>query len=154
MSTRSNIIRENLDGSFDSIYCHSDGYPSHNGTILLEHYGDPAKVDQLLSLGDLSLLGAEIGEQHSFRDRSKDVCIFYGRDRGETGIDALHLADAEELQKMLDESWSEWVYVFRVADGKWYFTNNPSPTWFKLCGRKQRSTAELTLETIQKAEEE
>ena len=66
MSTRSRIAKLNDDGSIRVIYCHSDGYLSYNGRILLEHYTDPAKVDALLDLGDISSLGEEIGEQHPF----------------------------------------------------------------------------------------
>jgi hypothetical protein len=46
---------------------------------------------------------------------------------------------------MLKESRTEWVYIFRVADGKWHFTNNPIPTLFKSGGSSQRATEELTL---------
>ena len=146
MGTRSNITRENADGSFDSIYCHWDGYPSHNGRILLEHYTDAEKINELLSLGDLSSLGASIGQKHDFNDRENSDCTFYGRDRGESGTETQHFEDAEELAGYLEESWTEWVYLYRVAEGRWYFTNNPSPTWFKCCGSKQRATELLTME--------
>ena len=143
MSTRSNIIRENEDGSFDSIYCHWDGYPENNGRILYEHYQDLAKLAELLALGDLSSLDISIGGKHDFDSCPKGVCNFYGRDRGETGTEVRHYADLDALAAMLKESWTEWVYVWKVREGKWYYTNNPSPTWFKLCG-KQREMEELT----------
>ena len=143
MGTRSNIVRENADGSFDSIYCHWDGYPDNNGRLLYEHYQDPAKIQALLDLGDLSSLGEEIGERHSFDNAPREECNAYGRDRGETGTECRHYANAEALAAMLKESWTEWVYVWRVTEGKWYYTNNPSPTWFKCCG-SQRQTQELT----------
>ena len=145
MSTRSNIVRENLDGSFDLIYCHWDGYPSNNGKLLIQHYTDPAKIDALLRLGDLSSLAPEIGEKHDFDKPIDGVCNFYGRDRGESGVNVKHYANPEALMEYLKEAWTEWVYVWKVADGKWYFTNNPSPTWFKCCGTTQQETAELTL---------
>ena len=40
MSTRSHIGIWNEDGSLDVIYCHRDGYPAHNGAVLLHHYQD------------------------------------------------------------------------------------------------------------------
>lgn len=150
MSTRSNILRENSDSSYDCIYCHFDGYPSNNGRILLENYTDPSKVDALIALGDLSSLRSEIGTKHNFDDSPDNECNAYGRDRGETGTEPHHYDTAEELSAMLEKAWTEWVYTFRVADGKWYFTNNPSPTWFKLCGTDQRETAELTMEAIER----
>lgn len=160
MGTRSNIVRENQDGSYDSIYCHWDGYPEHNGKILYEHYQDPAKIAELLALGDLSVLAQEIGEKHDFEWQMAffagglnpadvtgspyyKMCTAYGRDRGEAGTEAKHYTK-EQLAEMLQDGWTEWVYFFRVADGKWYYTNNPSPTWFKCCGTEQRETEELT----------
>ena len=64
MSTRSRIGILNDDGTVDSIYCHFDGYISNNGKILQEHYTDPAKMAELIALGDISSLAAEIGVQH------------------------------------------------------------------------------------------
>ena len=144
MSTRSDIIRENLDRSYDRIYCHWDGYPSHNGAILLRHYTDPAKVEALIRLGDLSSLGAEIGEKHPFDEHPEGQCTAYGRDRGEANVAATHFETALELAADLMESWTEYCYIFRVADGKWYWTNNPSPTWFKACGEQQLPIKLLT----------
>ena len=114
--------------------------------MLLNHYTDPAKVDALLQLGDISSLGEEIGEKHNFDSRTEGVCNAYGRDRGEKGVECKHYADAESLAAMLKDSWTEYCYIFRVSDGKWYWTNNPSPTWFKLCGSAQRATELLTAE--------
>jgi hypothetical protein len=144
MSTRSDIIRKNLDGSFDRIYCHWDGYPSHNGKILLRHYTDPTKVDALMGLGDLSSLGPEIGEKHPYDEDREGQCSAYGRDRGDTDTVAAHFATAAELAAHLKESWTEYCYIFVVADGKWYWTNNPSPTWFKACGEEQLPIELLT----------
>lgn len=144
MSTRSNIVRENLDGSYDAIYCHHDGYPSHNGEILLNHYQEEVKVNELIGLGDISSLGPELGTKHDFDNPPEGECNAYGRDREETGTKANHYANADELGLMLSDSWTEWVYTYRVADHRWYYTNNPSPTWFKLCGTKQLETSLLT----------
>ena len=93
MSTRSRIgIIRTKDASgepssVESIYCHSDGYPEYVGAILAKHYTEAAKVDALLALGDVSCLGAEIGEAHDFdAHRGSDTCLFYGRDRGDEGV--------------------------------------------------------------------
>jgi hypothetical protein len=58
MSTRSRIGILNDDRSVTSIYCHFDGYPSGVGAILVAHYHDTVKVRELISLGDISSLGA------------------------------------------------------------------------------------------------
>ena len=87
MATRSNIGILNQDGTVNYIYCHFDGYPEHNGVLLQEHYSTPFKVDQLLALGDLSVLGELIGEKQNFTDRIPGSCLAYGRDRGESGVE-------------------------------------------------------------------
>ena len=143
MSTRSLICRQNSDGSYDVIYCHFDGYPAHNGRILYEHYQSRAKITALFALGDLSVLAPEIGHKHGFEQRNDAWCFAYGRDYAETDTAAQRVSDYDALCAMLEQSWAEWVYIYRVADTKWYFTNNPSPTWFKTCG-EQRQTAPLT----------
>jgi hypothetical protein len=80
----------------ESIYLHWDGYPEGAGTLLLDHWTDAAKVDELISVGDLSALGAEIGEAHDFdAHRGNDVCLFYGRDRGEDGVGSVTHAYGE-----------------------------------------------------------
>ena len=85
MSTRSNIGIRNADGTIKYIYCHFDGYPEHNGKILTENYTNINRVNELLKLGDLSVLGKFIGEKQDFDNRVRDYCLAYGRDRGETG---------------------------------------------------------------------
>ena len=89
MATRSTIgIIDNRTGVVTSIYCHWDGYPEHNGEILVKHWSDPAKIWALIDLGALSSLGEEIGEKHDFNTNSQSYCTAYGRDRGEE-IDAV-----------------------------------------------------------------
>jgi hypothetical protein len=86
MATRSYIGVRNTDASVDYIYCHFDGYPTSVGATLVEHYTDMNKVNALMKLGDLSILGNEIGEKQDFNDRSthnENWCLAYGRDRGE-----------------------------------------------------------------------
>ena len=89
MATRSTISIKEINAfgneQYKTIYCHWDGYPSHNGAILLEHYTDEEKVKKLISLGDLSALrpNVEPTESHSFDNPQEDVVIAYHRDRGE-----------------------------------------------------------------------
>jgi len=111
MATRSYIGVRNLDASVDYIYCHFDGYPSHNGEILINHYTDMDKVNALLKLGDLSKLGEEIGEKQDFNDRStynKKWCLAYGRDRGEENVSVKN-GDYDEL---INDQNVDYVYIF------------------------------------------
>jgi len=88
MATRSLIAKQNQDKTITTIYCHYDGYPSHNGVILQEHYTTPFKVDQLLALGDLSILGKDLGMKQDFNNKTPGYCLAYGRDRGENNTEA------------------------------------------------------------------
>ena len=62
MGTRSMIGMVEADNSVSAIYCHWDGYLSHNGKLLDQHYDSDVKVAELLALGDLSTLGATMKE--------------------------------------------------------------------------------------------
>ena len=62
MSTRSMIGMVEADNSVSAIYCHWDGYLSHNGSILDQHYDSDVKVAELLAMGDLSTLGVTFQE--------------------------------------------------------------------------------------------
>jgi len=126
MATRSAIGMQNRDGSITAVYCHWDGYPEHNGALLVEHY-DRVKTQQLLAQGDLSILGSRIGEQHAFsvynfydltpEQRTehdalhRDSCTFYGRDRGETGIDAETYASIEDYTSNFTHCDIDYFYL-------------------------------------------
>lgn len=142
MSTRSNIIVQRTDGTFASIYCHSDGYLSHNGRLLFEHWNDQVKAESLIALGDLSVLGEVVGEKHDFdwlgkifarcsdyaaaeRDleyiRLRPMCRAYGRDRGEAGTEATTGPDLKSVWPPKD-SWAEYIYVWK--DGQWFVSTS------------------------------
>lgn len=116
MSTRSAIGFLEYDGSVTGIYCHFDGYPSHNGRILTDHYDTIDAVHELLDLGNLSILGEVIGEKQNFeRGQTDNWCLAYGRDRGERNQEAIEFEDVEEFLEYFRGSGCEYFYVF---DGK------------------------------------
>jgi hypothetical protein len=129
MATRSSISIRNEDGSYTGIYCHWDGYLSNNGRILAENYTSEDKIRQLLALGSISSLGAEIGEKHAFSNPNKygsdeyraweeahsNWCTAYGRDRGEKNTAAVTKRTVLEL---LDKIGQEYDYLW--YDGKWH----------------------------------
>lgn len=116
MATRSRISFERPDGKVRSIYCHWDGYPEHNGKILLENYNE-SNLDALMDLGDLSTLGTTPVEDPngwtSGHDETK--CITY-KSRGETDVDALEFDNIEDFNKNVPEE--EYNYIFQ--QGEWY----------------------------------
>jgi hypothetical protein len=112
-----------------SVYCHWDGYLEHNGRILQDHY-DSAKTNQLVSLGDLSSLCKEIGEEHPFGYYGSDItkeeysekygnmCTFYGRDRKESNTDFRVSHSFNEFLEQVENCGAEYYYIMR--DGVWY----------------------------------
>jgi hypothetical protein len=156
MATRSTIALEFADGSVGQVYCHWDGYLANNGKILLDNYMDPFKLQKLIDLGDLSSLGPEIGVKHEFsnpfeydtldyiqwQESKQGMCTFFGRDRGETGIDARYFKDFEDYKA--NHQYEEYEYILRT-DGNWYVSQ----------GDKYESLLETYIEHLrQEAEEE
>jgi hypothetical protein len=122
-----------------SVYCHWDGYLSHNGRLLQDHY-DSAKANNLVALGDLSSLGRVIGEAHPFSPHTNELdklayeaakeagyCTFYARDRGETDTEFQVAHTFEEFFEQCDGCSAEYYYIMK--DGVWYVgdTYNASP---------------------------
>lgn len=124
MATRSTIALEFADGTVGQVYCHWDGYLEHNGAILQKSYTDPFKLQKLIDIGDLSVLHDEIGEKHDFNDQYKDGCTFYGRDRGETNINARYFKDFADYER--NHQYEEYEYILRQVDGKavWFVCYN------------------------------
>ena len=118
MGTRSRIGVMHGDNC-KSVYCHWDGYLDHNGRILLEHY-DSVKANYLVALGDLSSLHANIGEKHDFDDRQAgdNQCTFYGRDRGEEGVEFETDTSFDDFFLRAEKCGAEFYYIMR--DGVWY----------------------------------
>ena len=123
MSTRSLIAKKIGEDKYLTIYCHSDGYLTYNGALLLDHYNTPEQVDKLLALGDISYLAERLEPDpslpHSFDydKRQEGVTLAYGRDRGEKGTEAREatLADLDD-----ESNWTEYVYIFDEID-KWKY---------------------------------
>jgi len=120
MATRSTIGIKNEKGEIKAIYCHWDGYPKHNGRVLVEHYNTKEKVEELLALGDISELRERVkpneDEEHSYEKPLNDVVIAYHRDRGERLIKAKTFNTIGDVIAYFD--WNIYTYIFE--DGEWY----------------------------------
>jgi hypothetical protein len=114
-------------GKVSQIYCHYDGYVEHNGKILVEHYYNLEAVEALIALGDLSVLGKYLlpnsNEVHTFEDPVKDVCIAYGRDRGETSTAPAIFDDTGWLG--YEGRSEEYDYIFK--NGEWFLHGEEKP---------------------------
>ena len=113
MATRSTIsIKEN--GKIRSIYCHWDGYPRNNGKILLKHYTTSEKINELINLGQVSILKENVNPDpkgsHSFDNRQENVVVAYHRDRGESLV-------IEEYTNPKEIIGEQFDYLF--IDGVW-----------------------------------
>lgn len=122
MATRSFIGIQNDNGSIRGIYCHYDGYPEETGVRLESHYTDPAKIEALLALGDISQLGDEIGEKHNFDDnhvsKANGWTKAYHRDRGERLVPNYKYESRQDLEKNVGtDMGAEYAYVWN--NGRW-----------------------------------
>jgi NADPH-dependent 2,4-dienoyl-CoA reductase/sulfur reductase-like enzyme len=147
MGTRSGIGIENPNtGVIKAVYCHWDGYLSHNGSILNKHYDSSPKVNNLIALGDISSLKQEIGEKHAFSQfelRAEEVagyklltenwCTFYGRDRGETGTEYKRFETRKDFVNGIDgEYFYLFVYDEDLTAGKWFYKKYNETAWKRL----------------------
>jgi len=138
MGTRSTIALQYEDGSVKQIYAHWDGYLSHNGKILYEHYTDIEKIKHLMDLGPISSLGEEIGVKHDFDDRSdqfKMMCNAYGRDRDEDFSEASHYDDlksyvADLSLSAMQSTSQEFNYLY--MHGQWMVSYCAEPAEFRI----------------------
>ena len=136
MATRSTIALLRDNGEVVKVYCHWDGYLDNNGRLLVENYNTPEKIEALLAGGDISSLGRVVGEKHPFDtyDKSKlspeDLALaeraeaegwtlYYGRDRGETGVEPKVYADLGLYER--NAQFEEYNYCFIY--GTWYYTS-------------------------------
>ena len=151
MGTRSTIALEFADGTVQQVYCHWDGYLSHNGAILQEHYSDPFKLRDLIDQGGISSLGNSIGKKHPFSPaynetnlmkkakieaeyeiaRQEGYTTFYTRDRGESLTIEKFASFADYVE---NHQYEEFEYILRQVDGK--------AVWFVSEGGKYITLAE------------
>lgn len=124
MATRSCIGIKHGD-RIKSIYCHYDGYLSHVGLALHTYYQDSIKVNKLISMGDMSGIGADIGEEHDFDQRNDHledgiatICTFYGRDRQEEAVEFKSFDNEESFMDYYDGCGVEYYYLY--DHGVWY----------------------------------
>lgn len=127
MGTRSNIIVQSADGTrYRRIYVHWDGYIEGVGRTLFDHYNSQDRADSLVALGDISSLDErnDGAPGHDFESRVEGQTVYYGRDRGEDGVEPQDFAklggtaDDEEAafpRGIMDGA--EFIYFYGTAPG-------------------------------------
>ena len=109
MGTRSSIGCVMPNGEIEYVECRFDGYLSHVGKILVEHYNDLDKVLELLLGGDIVSLREDL--EHTERESAL----------GFTKIDDFMECGVKESPWVGDyllNSNGEYKYLF--DKGKWY----------------------------------
>lgn len=107
-----------------AIHCHWDGYVEHVGLCLNTYYQASSKVNKLISMGDMSGIGADIGQKHAIgncaeylADGCATECTFYTRDRGE---DAPFQGFGSETEFVAHYEHSGCEYFYLYDHGVWY----------------------------------
>ena len=110
-----------------SICVHYDGKLDYVGKKLHTHYRDEKKVQRLINLGDISILGERvepIGE-HSFEKAEKGTTVAYHRDRGEPlNKDTRVIDEGETLDLLIyisDLYYYVHNYVYVEHESTWYY---------------------------------
>ena len=149
MGTRSMIAIQNpYNKTVRAVYCHWDGYLEHNGSLLQKHYSASPKANNLIALGDISSLKAEIGEKHDFsrldsplpeaeyEAKYGNMTTFYTRDRGESTPFKV-FPTLKKAEAYFEGSWCEYLYVFKYSkaddyqSGEWHY-KKMGERWKKL----------------------
>lgn len=153
MGTRS-LIAVVHGNNYKTVYCHWDGYLSHNGRILQEHYDSP-KANNLVALGNISSLQPNIGEKHpfsqfdtdmpakEFEEKYGNMTTFYGRDRDEEGQEFVTHTSKESLIESFNDGWCEFAYI--MQDGVWYVMFQGDDNFYLLSEElaKEKDTVEV-----------
>jgi hypothetical protein len=77
------------------------------------------KVCTLINNGDLSSLreNVEPTGAHSFDKPQDNVCVYYGRDRGETDVNYRMFTEQKEFLRSAEGACAEYAYLFQ--NGQW-----------------------------------
>ncbi len=114
MATRSNIAVEANDGTITLVYAHWDGYPSHNGRLLLEHYESTEAARALVRRGDVSILAENL-----------DATQFYD-DRGESW-DMIRPRVLNGREDLPTSGTQEFLYLWVEDEGRWLYSDHGGP---------------------------
>ena len=113
------------DREYRCIYNHGDGYPSHLGKVLLQHYKDKDRVKSLIEKGSFSSI--------------QDDGIVLEKDLyNEPAV------ITKDPEKFIKDRWGEYMYLYDT-DTRWHF---------KKCGYNQTEWIEMTADSINAYEED
>jgi hypothetical protein len=121
MATRS-VITDKVTNR--GIYCHWDGYPSHHAPTLSKYYDTQEKVDALINLGDISVLGKMLeGAEVAGFDEEDNLSIHtiaYHRDMGrewESNKPAQNIFPF--VNQFVKHAGAQYIYIWNGTEWKW-----------------------------------
>lgn len=136
MSTRAYIAKIDDNGRTTVIYSHSDGYLDYVGKVLADYYTDPAKVDALLALGNISMLGVtpvddpRMWDSYEYEETPEGFCVKCRTYKGSGDKDE----DAtvyRSYDKMVEDTGKGQDYNYVYKNGVWYYDSFGWPDFNK-----------------------
>lgn len=125
MSTRA-IIGVKKGNSYEYVYSHYDNYLDHVGAMLLKNYNSLDAVEKLISLGEISSMGAQLKNDCRNMDdwfelpEEERGVIAYFRDRKLTECtvkwDEVKPRVATDINQVYDH---DYTYIFDADKGEW-----------------------------------
>lgn len=117
MSTHCSVTLATKENTFQTVYCHWDGYPDHVLKILQRFYNSYEKAEALIRYGDISELAPRLRAtpnrgEHTFENPQKGVCLFFYRDRLDDW-ESVCPRTYQTLEDMLKNESEEFNYVFK-----------------------------------------
>ena len=106
--TRSHIALLMPDGTVRHVYCHSEGYPTDQGAVIQQHWNDPREVADLIELGDLASLGADLNDTSAY---ARDL----GYDRNRDCSPQTAQGIEEILSASMENIFIEYLYLHTPA---------------------------------------
>lgn len=113
MATRSAIAVQSGD-SLRAVYCHWDGYPSHQLPILTKRYNNAKLAAALIAPGDISSLETSENWQRQPLPRSRPL---YYHERGDANVSPRSFANLSDLAQWADGCNCEHVYYYQPRKG-------------------------------------
>ncbi len=112
MGTRCGIALKSGE-TYQTIYCHYDGYPNYMLSMLRKNYNSLELAAKLISYGDASCIKKKLeptGTTHTFMRPEDGVCVFYHRDRGEDWTSCAPTCYTES--ELLKQTHFKYIYYF------------------------------------------
>ena len=121
MGTSANIGIKMPDGKIKAIYCGCNGYIEQVGLTLAEKYNSVKKINELMNLGNIHVLGDKIGSKHSLHKKkiNDNSTSAYHRDGGYSWNDNspdIHNSQEDYIYSANDQG-AEYTYLWQ--NGEW-----------------------------------